>query len=172
MRQAVFFDRDGVLNELVERNSQLVSPRTFIDFKVYPEAIRIVNEVQELGFATVLVTNQPDIARGKMPFRELDQMLSYLRQVMPFNMIRYCPHDNFENCSCRKPRPGMLTEAARKLDLDLSRSVIVGDSWKDMEAGRKAGVKTILLDRPYNAGTHADWHVDSLAGILPLLDLL
>ncbi len=168
-RRCVFFDRDGVLNAADVRDGKAYSPRSFAEFRLMGEAATVVREVKALGFLAIVVTNQPDIARGLMTQDELDLMLEHLRAEVPVDDIRHCPHDDRQGCDCRKPLPGMLIAAARDHRIDLAQSFIIGDSAKDMAAGLAAGCRTILLVREYNSDAGADYRIDSLDELPPLL---
>ena len=114
--------------------------------------------LRRAGFLLVVVTNQPDIARGTQTRTEVDRMHQRLRSLVPLDEVCVCPHDDSDDCACRKPRPGMLLDAAERLGLDLARSASVGDRWKDVEAARRAGVKAIYVeccyDEPAPSGAH------------------
>ena len=152
MRGGVFLDRDGVINKVVMRNGRPFSPRTINEFEWTDGVKEYIERLKEHEFLIIVVTNQPDIARGKMSRESLDGMTEMIYSAMPVDAIWICPHDDADGCSCRKPKPGMLLEAAKRWSIDCSRSFIIGDSWKDMEAGRAAGCTTIILDRAYNQG--------------------
>lgn len=148
MRRAVFLDRDGVLNEAVDDAG--ASPRTFDAFRLIDAAVRGAQRLHTAGFALVVVTNQPDIGRGLMAADELAAMHHLLARAMPIDAIQVCPHPGTDGCRCRKPAPGMLFDAAQELDVDLAASWMVGDRWVDIVAGRAAGARTILIERPYS----------------------
>lgn len=149
-RPAVFLDRDGVLNEAFVRNGVPTPPRSLEEFRVLPGVAEACAGLRRAGFALVVVTNQPDIARGTQTRAEVDRMHERLRSVVPLDEVCVCPHDDSDDCACRKPRPGMLLAAAERLDLDLARSVSVGDRWKDVEAGRRAGIRAVHIERHYD----------------------
>lgn len=146
-RRAVFLDRDGVLNELVMREGKRVSPRRLEDFHVVEGADDAVRRLREAGLLVFVVTNQPDVARGHLARRDSTRMFQLLDKVLDVDEVAICPHDDAAGCDCRKPKPGMLLAIAERWNVDLRRSFVVGDSWKDVEAGRRAGCRTILLDR-------------------------
>ena len=148
MRSAVFFDRDGVLNQLVERDAGLASPRSAADFRLVPEAADVVSRLRAAGLGIFVVTNQPDVARGHLSEAELEEMHAQLRDRLAPDDIAVCPHDDRDRCLCRKPLPGMLYALSSRWSVDLTASVVVGDSWRDVEAGRRAGCRTVLLARP------------------------
>jgi D-glycero-D-manno-heptose 1,7-bisphosphate phosphatase len=143
MRQAVFLDRDGVLNALVERDGRRLSPLSDAEFAVLPGAAEAVRALRGAGLLAVVVTNQPDIRRGRLSAANLALMHARLERDLEINAIYVCPHDDADNCTCRKPRPGLLRAAARDWEIDLDASFLVGDTWKDITAGRAAGCRTI-----------------------------
>ncbi len=161
LRQAVFLDRDGVLNKLVERDGISASPRRLADFRVSEGAAEAVSRLRAVGLLVFVVTNQPDVARGKLADSELARMHEALTTAVGVDEIMVCPHDDADACGCRKPLPGMILALARRWDVDLTGSFVVGDSWKDVAAGRRAGCRTILIDRG-GQGTDADVLVASL----------
>lgn len=149
VRPAVFLDRDGVLarTDLVE--GRPVAVRDVGRFALLDGAAEAVRRLKAAGFATVVVTNQPEIARGGVSAAEVAKMHEILSAAMPLDAIEVCPHDEPEGCDCRKPRPGMLFRAAARLDLDLAASYMVGDRWRDVGAGRTAGCRTIRIEAGY-----------------------
>lgn len=169
MRAAIFLDRDGVLNHVVPRDGQPGSPRSREEFVLYEDAADAVAKLQSAGYALFVITNQPDIARGHLAREALEAMTTMLRSRLPVDDVRVCPHDDADACVCRKPRPGMIEELARAWGVRLRASFVIGDSWKDIEAGRAAGCHTLLLRRPYNAGTTADFVAGSLSEAADLI---
>lgn len=162
MKKAVFLDRDGVINKVLLNNGKPFSPRRFEKFELLPDVGRDLNSLREIGFISIIVTNQPDAARGLMKIEEMNKMHDLIMKSLPVNDIMVCTHDDADNCECRKPKPGMLLEAANKWNIDLKESYLVGDTWKDIEAGNAAGCKTILIDTPYNHGVESDYKVSNL----------
>jgi D-glycero-D-manno-heptose 1,7-bisphosphate phosphatase len=163
--RAVFLDRDGVLNALVMRDGIAVSPRAMEDFAIVPDARASVTRLKDAGFRVFVITNQPDIARGRMSKAVLDEMSSALRAELPLDDIAVCTHDDADDCVCRKPRAGMLHTLAERWQVDLPRSVVVGDSWRDMHAGRAANCKTVML----GASDEADYCAASLGDAVDLI---
>jgi len=158
----VFLDRDGVLNEVVWRDGAPASPREEAEFVLREEAVGAVARLRAAGYRVFVVTNQPDVARGRLAPARLDAMHALLRSRVEIDDERVCPHDDAAGCECRKPRPGMLTELAGAWAVELAESFLVGDSWRDVAAGRAAGCRTVLLRRSYNEGVEADRVVDTL----------
>lgn len=145
-RPAVFLDRDGVLSRPVVVDDQPRTPVWARDFELLPGVAADCQSLHDAGYCLIVVTNQPDVARGLLPRHELDAMHALLRAEVQVDDVRVCPHDDADGCSCRKPAPGMLVDAAREHDVDLAASVMVGDRWRDIEAGRRAGCRTVLVD--------------------------
>ena len=149
-RAAVFLDRDGVLNEPVLREGKPYPPATLADFTLLPDASTACETLHRAGYKLVVVTNQPDIARKKQDRAVVDKMHDVLLRSLPIEAVYMCPHDDDAGCDCRKPAPGLLLKAAQDLDLDLVRCVMVGDRWRDVEAGRRAGCRTVFVNRGYS----------------------
>jgi D-glycero-D-manno-heptose 1,7-bisphosphate phosphatase len=163
LRQAVFFDRDGVLNEPLVRNGQFIGPVSMDEFRIFKNAAAQLNRLKKDGFLCIVFTNQPDISRGRLSASILDQMHAVLKEKLPLDDIVVCLHDDRHDCSCRKPKPGMLSEAAKKWKIDLKKSFVVGDRGKDIEAGQATGCKTVLIEYPYSKCRTADFTVSNLA---------
>jgi D-glycero-D-manno-heptose 1,7-bisphosphate phosphatase len=161
-RAAVFLDRDGVLNEVVMRQDRVESPRALDEFRIVPDAAAAVARLKAAGLPVLVVTNQPDVARGLLSRADLDAMLDRLRTEVGIDDALACPHDDADRCECRKPLPGLLAALARRWDVALERSFMVGDTWRDMDAGRTAGCRTVLLRTSYNGDAHGDAVAGSL----------
>ncbi|MDE1174025.1 MAG: HAD family hydrolase [Parvibaculaceae bacterium] len=154
-RAAVFLDRDGVINAVVMRDGKVASPRLLSEFMLEPGVEEALAELRQAGFLLFVVTNQPDIRRGLMSPQVLDAIHARLRDLLPVDDIAFCPHDNADECECRKPKPGMLLDLAKRWNVDLARSFMIGDQDRDIECGRRAGCITILLGKSYNSGSEA-----------------
>lgn len=161
-RRAVFFDRDGVLTELVARDGKPASPRRVDEFRLAEGAADAVRRLRAAGLLVFVVTNQPDVARGLLDVRDLAMMHAILQEALGPNEVMVCPHDDVDGCDCRKPEPGMLLELARRWNVDLARSFLVGDTWKDIQAGRRAGCRTILIGRALDRDPASDAAVQGL----------
>jgi D-glycero-D-manno-heptose 1,7-bisphosphate phosphatase len=148
---AVFLDRDGVLiEEVIDTEGRPRAAASCDELVIVPGAARALARLREEGFALVVVTNQPGVARGTVASTTLEAMHRVLHEQLPLDAIECCPHDEADACACRKPRPGMVLRAARALDLDLGSSWLVGDRWVDIAAARAAGVRAILVERPWS----------------------
>src|ERR1700751_197512 len=137
--RAVFLDRDGVLISTDVRDGRPFAISRAADMEVLGEAPGAVASLRALGFLTIVATNQPDIATGNLAQAELDAMHRLLAGRMTLDDILVCPHTDADQCACRKPKPGLLLEAVRRHNIDLKSSFMVGDRWRDVEAGRAAG---------------------------------
>lgn len=161
-RPAIFLDRDGVLNDVVWRDGKPASPRTVGELRIADGAAEAVRALRAAGYLTFVVTNQPDVRRGKMTAEALDAIHAALIQTVPVDEVRACLHDNIDACDCRKPKAGMLLDLAARWNIDLSASWMVGDMDRDVQCGRAAGAHTVLLGRDYNSGSGADVVVPDL----------
>jgi D-glycero-D-manno-heptose 1,7-bisphosphate phosphatase len=166
---AVFLDRDGVINEVVFRHGRPTSPRTVTEFRFCDGILEPLDRLVARGYRLFVVTNQPDVTRGLLPLESLEAMTNRILATLPVERVLTCTHDDADGCSCRKPKPGLLQQAADTTAIDLAKSFIIGDSWKDVQAGCNAGCKTILLQRDYNQGISADYRVDSLSQAVELI---
>ena len=144
-RAAVFLDRDGVLNRSVERGGVTSPPASIKDFELLPGVREALHDLKAAGYLLVVVTNQPDIARGIQSSDEVGAMNAVVERELRVDAVLVCPHDDVDECECRKPKPGMLLEAIDRFDIDRERSFMVGDRWRDVAAGRAAGCRTIQV---------------------------
>ena len=168
LRPAVFLDRDGVLNEPVVVDGRTYPPASVAGLVLAAGAADACRRLRGAGLPLVIVTNQPDIARGTQSRAVVDAINEMLMKKIEVDGIYVCPHDDADGCECRKPRPGMLIDASRALDIDLTRSVMVGDRSRDVEAGRRAGCATVLVRHDYHEQPiAADLVVDSLGDAIP-----
>jgi D-glycero-D-manno-heptose 1,7-bisphosphate phosphatase len=172
MKQAVFIERDGVLNAAKVEKQQQVSPLTLEDFKVNEDAISLLKKLKTAGLLLIATTNQPGLSRGYQSRRDLDRMHDRLRKVFPLDDILVCPHDETDDCPCRKPKPGLLVEAGFKWHLDLDHSFVISDKWQDAEAARIAGCTSLLVKSPWVGTVHRDFLLPDLAATVgKILDL-
>ncbi len=159
--KAVFLDRDGVINELIyyEEHGIIDSPFTAEQFRLLPGVGEAIKKLREVGYKLVLVSNQPGVAKGHMSEETFDKIRGKMKEELAKETAFldgecYCLHhpeakiDKLKaNCECRKPKPGMLLQAAQDMDIDLSQSWMIGDGLTDIKAGKDAGCRTILLGR-------------------------
>jgi D-glycero-D-manno-heptose 1,7-bisphosphate phosphatase len=149
-RPAVFLDRDGVLVRNRIRGGRPYSARSLDEFRILRGATSALRALRAAGYLLLVVTNQPEIARGLLQRGVLRAMHARLRRELPLDGIHVCLHDDADRCACRKPKPGMLLAAARDWNVDLARSFLVGDRWKDVAAGQAAGCRTVYVDGGYD----------------------
>lgn len=170
-RRAVFLDRDGVLNRAELRHGRPHPPASPADVVVLDGVVDACRRLHDDGWLLLVVTNQPDIARGTATVADIEAINAIVVADLPVAEVVVCPHDDADGCSCRKPLPGMLVDAAARWDVDLAASVMVGDRWRDIEAGERAGTTTVFIDRGYDERRpdRADHVVSSLAEAAELL---
>ena len=147
--RAVFLDRDGVINKALLKNGRPYPPPSLAEVTILPSVPEALASLRAAGFRLVVVTNQPDVSRGTQTRESVEQVHLMLRAALPIDEFRACYHDDGDRCHCRKPLPGMLLDAARESDIDLASSYMVGDRWRDIEAGQRAGCMTIFIDYEY-----------------------
>jgi D-glycero-D-manno-heptose 1,7-bisphosphate phosphatase len=147
---AVFLDRDGVINRSVVREGVPHPPDNLGEVEILPGVREAMDLLAAAGFLRIVVTNQPDVARGTQTVEGVEAINRFLADNLPISAFYVCYHDGGDGCDCRKPRPGMLLRAAREHGIDLAASFMVGDRWSDVEAGRAAGCRAFLIDMPYS----------------------
>lgn len=148
--RAVFLDRDGVINQAVVKDGKPYPPRGLSELKILPGVTKAINRLHEEGWLLIVVTNQPDVARGTTKRETVEEINEFLLNQFPFECILTCYHDSNDECECRKPRPGFLLQSQQRYGIDLRSSYMVGDRWRDIEAGISADCKTIFIDYGYN----------------------
>ncbi len=176
-RRAVFFDKDGVINELVDRGEhfilagkrvQLTAPWKLSELRLYDAIVPLLVEVKARGYLAIVITNQPDVRYGAMDPLFLLPILDAVRGL-GFDDVYACIHGRDDVCGCRKPKPGMLLSAAKKWNIELRRSFMIGDMDTDVEAAQAAGCAPLLIDRPYNRDVESAYRVKSLEEIVAYL---
>jgi D-glycero-D-manno-heptose 1,7-bisphosphate phosphatase len=149
LKQAVFLDRDGVLNEALIRDGKPYPPPSADALRVTGDAPAALGRLKALGLLLLVITNQPDVARGTQSVEAVESIHAHLRKNLPLDDFFSCFHDDRDECACRKPKPGLILEAAARHQVDPARSFLIGDRWRDIDAGRAAGCRTIWIDRGY-----------------------
>ena len=165
MKRAVFLDRDGVINRPIVRDGKPYPPADLAALEILPGVAGAMQSLTKAGWLLIVVTNQPDVARGTTPRADVEAINAHLQHCLPIDEFRTCYHDSCDGCNCRKPLPGALFAAADAHGIDLASSYMVGDRWRDTEAGERAGCKTIFIDYGYseNQPKHFSFRVQSLA---------
>lgn len=168
--RAIFFDRDGVINETID-HGQLIdvagkmvnhtAPFSYAQFKVFPGVKEAIAAMRELGFLVILATNQPDVVYGTLSRQDHERIMADVAKL-PLDAIYVCEHGRDDGCNCKKPKPGMLLQAAQEHSIDLGQSYIIGDTENDIKAGQAVGAVTILINTPRNQDLIADIRVNNL----------
>ena len=148
-RSAVFLDRDGVLNEPILRDGKPHPPDSPSAVQIAPQAAAALHRLKSLGLPLIVVTNQPDVARGVQSAETVEAIHRRLSSELPIDDFLTCYHDDRDGCPCRKPKPGLILEGAARHGVDPSRSFLIGDRWRDIDAGKAAGCRTVWIDRGY-----------------------
>lgn len=153
MKRAVFLDRDGVLNESLIRGGKARPPACVRETIIMPQAEEELARLKRCGFLLIVITNQPDVRRGTATRRDVEDIHRLLSMRLSLDDFFVCYHDDGDSCTCRKPLPGLVLNAAFKYGIDVRKSYLIGDRWRDIDAGAAAGCRTILIDRQYNERT-------------------
>lgn len=163
--KAIFLDRDGVINRAVVKNGRPYPPSSLDTLEILPGVAEALEKLRQAGYLLIIVTNQPDVARGKVSKAAVDRIHQYMMANLPLDKILSCFHDDADQCNCRKPKPGALLDSAKEYKLDLSACYMIGDRWRDIESGVSAGCKTIFLDYGYSEKqpSNLDFRVKSLS---------
>jgi D-glycero-D-manno-heptose 1,7-bisphosphate phosphatase len=148
-RAAVFLDRDGVINRAIVREGKPYAPTSLAELEILPGVTEALQRLRAAGFVNVVVTNQPDVGAGKMARKTVEAMHARLLRALALDAVKVCYHTEADGCACRKPKPGMILEAARELGLQAGRSFLVGDRWRDVAAAHAAGCEALFVDYQY-----------------------
>jgi len=165
MRPAVFLDRDGVINHALVRDGRPYPPLSLAELQILPGVAEALCTLRSRGYALIVVTNQPDVGRGTLSRHSVDRLHQRLQYELTLDAILTCFHDGAAGCDCRKPKPGLLLRAAAALGIELRASFMVGDRWRDVQAGQRAGCRTFFIDRGYDEEQPESW--DYRVGSLP-----
>lgn len=150
MNRTVFLDRDGVINRAFVHDGKPYPPLSVDTTEILPGVTDSLHRLHDAGWLLIVVTNQPDVARGIASKGDVEAINRHIQRVLPIDDFRTCYHDNDDACTCRKPLPGSILSAAEAYDIDLTSSYMVGDRWMDIEAGKGAGCRTIFIDYGYS----------------------
>ncbi len=169
---AIFLDRDGVINHNDVRNGRPYAPICVADFRILPGVPEAVGALRDAGYLIVVATNQPDVGAGRQAREVVEEMHKHMRQAVYVDDIEICYHVDKDNCNCRKPKPGMLLNAIERHGIDVKKSWMIGDRWRDVAAGRAAGCQTVFIDYDYPnepRPENPDIVVRSLAEAVPIV---
>lgn len=177
---AVFLDRDGVVNDVIDRGENFfaqgrrirwTAPFKRDELHIKDGVQKALEDIKAFGFLLILVTNQPDIAYGLMAKKDSDEIMEEIKKLS-LDDIFICYHGRDDNCSCKKPKPGMLLAAQKKWNIDMSASYMIGDTLDDMTAGLLAGCRTILINSCYNHNIETDFRVNNLFEAVKVIQIL
>ncbi|MCI0535589.1 MAG: HAD-IIIA family hydrolase [Verrucomicrobiales bacterium] len=163
MRSAVFFERDGILNLARVAGPRQIAPTALADFHINPQAEEPLRQLKAAGYLLLATTNQPGLSQGSQSRHELDLMHGQLVKAFRLDGVLLCPHSGADDCPCRKPKAGLILEAAFKWHLDLERSFVISDKWQDAKAAHIAGCTSILVKSPWIGSGHHDFVVADIA---------
>jgi D-glycero-D-manno-heptose 1,7-bisphosphate phosphatase len=170
--KAVFLDRDGIINRAIVQNGKPYPPASLDELDIIPGTLMALQQLASSGFLLLGVTNQPDVARGIQTREVVEAINSHIMNILPLKEILVCYHDKEDHCACRKPKPGLILQGAEKYDIDLGRSWMVGDRWKDISAGKVAGLKTVFVNYNYSEaydGPPADFTIQDMAMLTEII---
>lgn len=154
MTQAVFLDRDGVLNRAIVRDGKPYPPANLDELEILPDVPEALLKLRNANFLLIVITNQPDVARRTQTREVVEAIHSVIKMQICVDDFRICYHDDDDRCECRKPKPGLITRAAIDHKIDLLSSYVIGDRWRDMDAGQRAGCKTVFIDCGHDETLH------------------
>jgi D-glycero-D-manno-heptose 1,7-bisphosphate phosphatase len=149
MNKAIFLDRDGVINLVNLVDGKPHPPKDLSELILLPKVAEALQLLKHAGYLLIVITNQPDVARGKTKIETVEAINQFLRNSLPIDDIFTCYHDDIEGCNCRKPKPGNILQAADQYNINILSSFMIGDRWRDVEAGESAGCKTFFIDYSY-----------------------
>jgi D-glycero-D-manno-heptose 1,7-bisphosphate phosphatase len=149
MKKAVFLDRDGVINKAIVIAGLPTPPKSLEEVEILDGATEAIALLKKNSFEVIVVTNQPDVSRGNQTRERVELINHYLSEELGIEHFFTCFHDDLDNCNCRKPKPGLIFEAARLLGIDTFKSFMIGDRWRDISAGQSAGCRCFHISNDY-----------------------
>jgi D-glycero-D-manno-heptose 1,7-bisphosphate phosphatase len=150
VRAAAFLDRDGVLNASVIKEGKPYPPGSISEVEILPGVLEAINLLIQNHYLPVVITNQPDVSRGMSDLQQIQLINNYIGRMIGVSDFYVCPHDDVDQCACRKPKPGLIEVSTKELGIDLSESFLVGDRWRDIEAGHAMGLHSFFIDYSYD----------------------
>jgi D-glycero-D-manno-heptose 1,7-bisphosphate phosphatase len=157
VNRAVFLDRDGVINAAVIRDGRPYPPASVGETRILGDVAQALALLKDAGFRLAVITNQPDVARGTQTRAQVEAINAFLKAQLPLDHFEVCYHDEADSCDCRKPKPGLIYRSALALDVAVTTGFVVGDRWRDVEAGYAAGCRTVWIDRDYSEKSPANY---------------
>jgi D-glycero-D-manno-heptose 1,7-bisphosphate phosphatase len=150
MKRGFFLDRDGVVNKTILMNGIPLPPRNLDELEILKGVPEAISLLKENNLIPVVISNQPDVARNKLSLSQLKIVNQEISKLTGIQHFYVCIHDDIDDCDCRKPKIGLLKNAAADLDIDISKSYLVGDRWRDISAGHQAGTTNYFIDYAYS----------------------
>ena len=161
--RALFLDRDGVLNKAIIKNRKPYPPTKIEELEIISGVQEGLELLKHSGFKLIVITNQPDVARGTLSKEKVDEINNTISQNLNIDEIISCFHDDSDNCECRKPKPGMILQAVKKWNIDLTLSYLIGDRWRDIQTAKNIGLNSILIKYDYDEKKiNADFECNNL----------
>lgn len=148
--RAIFLDRDGVINRSIVKQGKPYPPADLASLEILPGVKKALNDLADAGYLLIVVTNQPDVAKGITSKDTVQAIHEHLSCHLPIHAIYTCYHQDKDGCQCRKPMPGAILAATEKYNIRLQDSYMIGDRWRDVETGNRAGCKSIFIDYQYD----------------------
>ena len=169
---ALFLDRDGVVNYSVIKDNKPFAPLSISELKIIPEIKGVISFAKNKGMKIFVITNQPDVSRGLVAKDVIEEINNKIKSSLDIDKIFTCYHDNEDNCECRKPKPGAFIALSKIYGIDLSKSIMIGDRAKDIEAAKNANCASIFIDYNYNeiAPVEQNYTVKSVGNLLKVLE--
>ena len=149
-KRCVFLDRDGVINEPVIIDNKPYAPKNIDQFKIFSEIIPLLKNIRKLGFVLVVITNQPDISTKNITFEQVNEFHKLILKQIPISKFYVCKHLSKDNCSCRKPKPGLIRSAIKDFNIEPQKSYFIGDRWRDIDLANSMGCFSIFVDYNYD----------------------
>jgi D-glycero-D-manno-heptose 1,7-bisphosphate phosphatase len=165
--KVVFLDRDGVINNGIIRNGKSYPPESLSEFSYTDGIVDLLIFLKKKGYLLIICTNQPDVRTGKQSLGIVESFHKKILNDLPIDDIYACYHVDEDKCDCRKPLPGLLKEANEERDISYEKSFMIGDRWKDIDAGKSLGCTTIFIDYGLNEkkSDDSDFTFTSVAGL-------
>ena len=148
--KAIFLDRDGIINKVVLKKGKPAPPIDFNEFELTEGIVETLQVLKQAGYLLIIFTNQPDVRRGDQTQTRVEAFHRHIQEILPIDRVYVCYHDSQDNCDCRKPKPGMLKQAQQDFNIDFQKSFVVGDRWRDVDAGNAVGCRTLFMDYQYD----------------------
>ena len=165
MKSAVFFERDGIINQYQRGQSKPLPPHSVEEFQIHPEVGALIEKMRSIGLMIFVTTHQPLVATGELDRRELKRMHLIMRSKLNIDDVLICPHETSDPCPCAKPETGLFKELEHQYRIDMDHSFIISDKWQDAAAAQVLGCVSVMLDSPWVGNGHRDYLMHSFKEI-------